>query len=338
MSNKKMHDPIDFVVLWVDPSDKGWQKSRAEYEKEASDAENVDNSTERYRDWNAFVYWFRGVEKFAPWVNKVHLVTCGHVPKWLNLNHPKLHIVKHSDFMPENALPTFNSNAIELCLHRIPGLAEQFVAFNDDMFITKKIRPTDFFKNGKPVNTMSLLAVLPSSKNSFYKTVLNNVAVIEKHFDYSTFRRQNIGKLLSLKQQKWAFFTYTSLFYNGFIGFRNYHIPISYRKQTFENVWKVEEEDILKTVCSRFRNNDKNLSHWLMNYWQFASGDIIQRRSNFGASVKINNPKASTYVRQSKYRLICLNDTDKIEDEISIKKAILSSFDAILPNKSEFEL
>lgn len=33
------------------------------------------NSDKAYREWGTFKYWFRGVEKFAPWVNKVYLVT-----------------------------------------------------------------------------------------------------------------------------------------------------------------------------------------------------------------------------------------------------------------------
>ena len=55
----------------------------------------------RYRDWDNLQFWFRGVEKFAPWVNKIHFVTYGHLPKWLNVNNKKLNIVNHKDFMPE---------------------------------------------------------------------------------------------------------------------------------------------------------------------------------------------------------------------------------------------
>src|SRR5699024_11566777 len=92
----------------------------------------------RFIDWDNLQYWFRGVEKYAPWVNKVHFVTWGHVPNWLKVDHPKINVVKHVDFLKEENLPTFNSRAIEINLHRIEGLAEQFVYFNDDMFLTKR--------------------------------------------------------------------------------------------------------------------------------------------------------------------------------------------------------
>ena len=117
---------IDFVILWVDGNDPKWQSEKATYDSNINDDSN---SASRYRDWGLLPYWFRGVEKFTPWVNKIHFVTWGHVPEFLNLNNPKLNIVNHKDFIPEEYLPTFSSHAIELNIHRIPGLSEKFIYF-----------------------------------------------------------------------------------------------------------------------------------------------------------------------------------------------------------------
>ena len=84
---------------------------------------------------NIFRYWFRAVERYAPWVNKVFLVTNGKFPDWINPDNPKLVLVKHDDYIPEEYLPTFNSCAIELHLHRIKDLSEHFVYFNDDTML-----------------------------------------------------------------------------------------------------------------------------------------------------------------------------------------------------------
>ena len=81
-------DKIDFVVTWVDGSDPIWQKVKNQYS-----AEGADTRVTRYRDWDQLKYWFRAVEKYAPWVNKVHFVTFGHLPQWLNTDNPKLNIV-----------------------------------------------------------------------------------------------------------------------------------------------------------------------------------------------------------------------------------------------------
>ena len=82
--------PIDIVSPWVDGSDPVWQADHAKYRASKS----ADNHPARYREWGLFRYWFRGIEQNASWVRKVHLLTYGHLPAWLEPDHPKLHIVK----------------------------------------------------------------------------------------------------------------------------------------------------------------------------------------------------------------------------------------------------
>ena len=75
---------IDFVITWVDGSDPAWQRERARcLHPEEADGQ-IDFRDTRYRDWGNLRYWFRAVEAYAPWVRKVHFVTWGHVPQWLN--------------------------------------------------------------------------------------------------------------------------------------------------------------------------------------------------------------------------------------------------------------
>lgn len=103
---------IDFVILWVDGNDENWINEKKKYEKEKG--KNDDARVVRYRDWNNLQYWFRGVEKFTPWVRKIHFVTWGHIPQWLDTSNPKINIVKHTDFIPKEYLPTFSCYPIEL--------------------------------------------------------------------------------------------------------------------------------------------------------------------------------------------------------------------------------
>ena len=93
-----MVNKIDFVITWVDDSDPKWRKEFEYYSAKESRCINTD--TCRYRDWDTLRYWFRGVEKFAPWVNKIYFVTYGHLPEWLKTDNPKLVIVNHEDFIP----------------------------------------------------------------------------------------------------------------------------------------------------------------------------------------------------------------------------------------------
>lgn len=147
---------IDFVITWVDGSDPLWFRQKQNAKKKQGVSVDIDDRIERYRDWEILKYLFRSIENFAPWVNNVYFVTCGHLPAWLNTECPKLQIVSHKDFIPEKYLPTFNSHSIEWNFHRIKNLSEHFVYFNDDMFLLHPIKPTDFFENGKPVDMLAL--------------------------------------------------------------------------------------------------------------------------------------------------------------------------------------
>ena len=104
---------------------------KTERQKKQGVSVDIDDRIERYRDWEILKYLFRSIENFAPWVNNVYFVTCGHLPAWLNTECPKLQIVSHKDFIPEKYLPTFNSHSIEWNFHRIKNLSEHFVYFND---------------------------------------------------------------------------------------------------------------------------------------------------------------------------------------------------------------
>ena len=102
-------EEIDFVITWVDGQDEAWRREKARY---VSDSKKVDAGEERYRDWELLKFWFRGVEKFAPWVRKVHFITWGHLPKWLDTNHPRLHIVRHEDYIPQEFLPVLDRKSV----------------------------------------------------------------------------------------------------------------------------------------------------------------------------------------------------------------------------------
>ena len=171
---------IDFVILWVDGNDSAWLKEKKQYEKKKIDYSNSEN---RFRDFANLQYWFRGVEKYASWVNHIYFITWGHVPEWLNTNHPKLTIVNHRDYIPTEYLPTFNSNTIELNLHRLKDLSEQFVLFNDDVFLLDYVKPEDFFKDGMPRDEFILNAIIPAGEwGRIAYTNLNNVGIINEWF------------------------------------------------------------------------------------------------------------------------------------------------------------
>ena len=121
MKNNSKNEKIDIVILWVNGNDPKWLEEKNKYLNTTTTGATVN----RFRDCDNMQYLFRGIEKYAPWVNKIFFITWGHLPNWLNTNNPKLEIVKHEEFIPKEYLPTFNSNVIEMNLHRIKNLSSK---------------------------------------------------------------------------------------------------------------------------------------------------------------------------------------------------------------------
>jgi len=133
-------EPIDAVCTWTDA---GPPVSLLPGKGAA-----VDAHVRRYRDNDELRYSLRSLEQFAPWVRCIHLVTDGSAPSWLNHESERIRVVPHSSiFRDPGVLPSFNSNAIEMNLHRIPELPPKFLYLNDDVFLGRPLRP-DYFRRG----------------------------------------------------------------------------------------------------------------------------------------------------------------------------------------------
>lgn len=321
------NDKIDFIITWVNGEDPNWLKERAKFENR----KNGDYSINRFRDWGLLKYWFRGVEKFAPWVNKIHFVTWGHIPEWLNQNNPKLNIVKHSDFIPHEYLPTFNSNAIELNLHRINGLSEKFVYFNDDVFIIKPVKSGFFFINDIPCDSAVLTAVQPT-KRIIDHVIFNNMKVINENFGKS----KSFEKYISYK---YGIYNLKSLFmlpFRKYSAFQDFHCHLNLKKETLENLWGKEFEVLDECCRNKFRTRN-DISIWLARYWQLASGQFIASRINDGY-YEIDDVKIIDAISKQRDFIICLNDVVSDENILELKSTIVESFEVILPDFSAFEV
>jgi hypothetical protein len=149
-------EPIDAVYTWVDGQDPAWmERKRATLERLGGPGASGESSpcfdasatsAVRFENRDELRYSLRSLERFAPFVRHVYLVTAGQIPAWLDVHHPQLRIVFHDTLFPDPAhLPTFSSQAIESHLHRLPGLSERFIYFNDDVLLDAPVGARDFF-------------------------------------------------------------------------------------------------------------------------------------------------------------------------------------------------
>lgn len=149
--NTASHDdypqiPVDLVYTWVDGSDPVYLESRAWWVKKLGLNSPVSMNPIRFTDHNELKLSLRSAEAFLPWVRTVFIVTNAQVPQWLDTQHPKIKVVDAASLFPNpDYAPTFNSHAIEFQLHRIPGLSENFIYCNDDMFFGRPCSKSDFF-------------------------------------------------------------------------------------------------------------------------------------------------------------------------------------------------
>ena len=333
-----MIDKIDFVITWVDGNDPVWLEERNHYA--VLDNREVDNSSARYRDWDTLRYWFRGVEKFAPWVNNIFFVTCGHLPEWLSVNHPKLKIIKHSDYIPKEYLPTFNSNVIEFYFHRIPELSERFVYFNDDMFLIDTVKPDRFFMKGLPCD-MGEVGLKPDT-DIFGCSVFLATDLINKHFSPKDVLRKDFTKWCSLEYpmvkslRNYLLMRKMDLFPRFVDG----HLPQAHLKKVFSEVWKYCEKDLVRTSHNKFRSYG-DVAFWLIRYWQLSSGNFTPYnifRDGYPYMIGDKNISVITdCIRKQKIKIICLNDTETISDFDLCKRKIHEAFDEILPEKCSYE-
>ena len=162
---------VDIVYTWVNGSDPEFQKTMHYWrdlevknwksglwsqlqkalnlespEMSKSVDQNSASGKHRFRDNDELRYSLRSVWRYAPWVRKVHIVTNGQVPRWLNTSHPRINVVSIDEIFPDPSMvPSFSSPAIEANIHRIPGLADKYLYLCDDFMFGSPVWPDDFW-------------------------------------------------------------------------------------------------------------------------------------------------------------------------------------------------
>ncbi len=332
---------VDVVVLWVDGNDPEWQAEKRKYDaNESADS----NGSFRFRDYGLMKYWFRAIEKYMPWVRKIHFVTWGHLPPFLNTANPRLNIVRHQDYMPEGTLPCFNATALEMNLFRIRDLSEHFVYFNDDMFVLRPMEKKDFFtEKGYPCCQFSESpAIHKGYRGSWQMLYVNGITIINNYFDKRQCYRRSFRKYVSLK------YSFTDnvrtlalkfLYPHSFTGIKTFHVAAPFCKKTFETIWE-KEPDLLSEVSHHKFRSYEDVNQWLAIWWQMAEGNFHPRKMS-AMNVGVNAhtvDQACAWITKQSYELICLNDGARDEEFPGVSKKLQDAFDALLPDKSGFEV
>lgn len=308
--------PIDLVYLWVDGNDPDWKNKRNKILGLPSDSSGKDCEG-RYADNDELKYSLRSVEQFAPWIRKIFIITDNQVPKWLDTHNSKIKIIDHSEILPAQALPTFNSTVIEHALHNIPGLSEHFLYANDDMFFGRPVSPSDFFLhdgtpivrfNRRPFRKLSLWLekkILKKPLSNYNLTILNSARLVEN----------KTGR---------------------FIGHKTHHNIDAYRKTDYSYTFESFKKDILPSFDNKTRG-DNDIQRNIYSYRPIVEGKakvrFVSRKNSFRCH--IDNPGNFIKLRNWNPMLFCLNDSEyaSTDDRLRVKDFLEERF----PEKSQFE-
>ena len=292
---------MDIVITYVNGLDPVWQQ---EYEKHT----NTPIVEKRFRDWGTLKYLFRGIGQNMPFIRKVHLVVSGEsqVPEWIN--RKEVNVVLHKDIIPGQFLPTFNCNPIEMHLHNIEDLDEEYLYFNDDFFPLLPCKPTDFFRNGKGVLGMShhIFTV-----GMFRKICKNSSALAHRILN----KRQPLGFL------------------------RPQHICSPMLKSEVQQAYELGLDEIHASMS--VTRTERNLNQYLYLDYMFLKGKLINERiskKHFSVGL-VSSKKLRHFIEHPTHKLTCINDVQLSESRYEeLRTTLLSAFETLLPNRSKFEI
>lgn len=306
---------IDLVYLWVNGSDPQWIASRNAYIGNVTESE--ENCKGRYADNDELKYSLRSIDKYAPWIRKIFIVTDNQTPSWLDTSNPKIQIVDHKEILPSECLPCFNSVVIEHHLHKIPGLSEHFLYANDDMFINKPVTPEMFFaQDGLPIIRLNYRFmrrqfvwfkqhVLHRQLNTYATTIHNAAVLVQKLF---------------------------GMYYYG----RTHHNIDAYLKSNYNLARNLFEKEIGETLCNHMRSNtdiQRNLYSYVLLATRCGHLSFVAQHTSF--RFHIDNRRH--YKKFLKYNpvLFCMNDSQYSNDED--RKVAQEFLNNYFPHKSQFE-
>ena len=274
-----LNEPVDIVYTWVDDSDPAWQRRRAGVRPASTHSSDALQSA-RTRNRDELRYSLRSLAMYAGWFRHIWLVTDGQVPDWL-AEHPRLTVVTHREiFADPEALPTFNSHAIESQLHHIDGLSEHFLYLNDDVFFGRPVRPELFFAgNGVAKFAIAPIAIdrqaVPGPLNGAMAAARNNRDLLAA----------DLGRAVTHRLQ---------------------HTPHAHIRSSLAHLEASHPEAIAKVARSRFRDvADYSVASELGHYWGYAHGRAVTTRFGF-RYVDIGSERMPEYLDS----LLALRDRD----------------------------
>lgn len=332
-ANEPADDPIDAVVTWVDGGDPVHAAKRAaelaKPQKFRVTAIPGGKSETRFSNNGEIEYCIRGIREHCPWIRTIFLVTDEQTPPFLSGDVAAelgVRVIDHKDIFRgyEFALPTFNSQSIETMLHRIDGLAERFVYFNDDVIVLSRTNADEFFTEDGRIVLRGEWNDLPT----FGRMRVIVSSLINHLFDKFLGKVRSMALLAQYRAAQVAGFQRQFL--------QSMHTPHAMRKSMLASFFITNPEILLNNICYRFRDMKQFAPIPLANHLEIQSGNYIVTDASDASLICFNRQSESAIGRSisalDQDRFLCLQGLEKAsggqraEIEHFLKKKIKISY------------
>lgn len=296
---------VDVVYTWVNHKDLEWQQKYRRALREEVVPTDVHKSVyqlARFQNRNELFYSIKSVRKFAPWVRKIFIVTNCKLPEWAQCDSGIVNVSHEEIFLDPSVLPTFNSRAIEANLHRIPGIAERFIYFNDDVFLCCPVSERDFYSETGKAYLFPCKHDIPYTKKTGLRPMdygaLNACYLLIRDFQFTPQKKLH-------------------------------HAPFPLLKSTLIEIEKKYGELLMATSSHKFRDNsDLPLATTLHAYYSLVTG-CGEMKSIFSRYIDIGDPlfvfliHPFSPLRRGKYLSLCLNEVTSVKYFSGIRDVIV---------------
>ena len=324
----KKNEKIDLVYLWCDGREPAFQERKAQYLAEDAQPKTVNIAGDvRFFDNEELRYSLRSLEMYAPWINHVYIITDRQVPYWLNTDCPKVTVVDHSEIMPQELIPCFNSTVIEHFLPNVPHLENKFIFGNDDTFFAAPVRPQDFFQGEKPIVRVREMTRFTKVKQALFKLT----GYYEK-IEYKEYLSilSSLDLLEATYGEKGCYYTH-----HNFDGFTraNYLRTLQKFAKEFEHSkrFRFRNKSCLQRII--FGLDAVYSGHAVLDIVQPVKNDQQKVFSFFGKEYKLE--QAQHILEHNQPKLFCLNACNKTDP--SIKQHSKEFLERLFPEPSQFE-
>jgi hypothetical protein len=177
--------------------------------------------------------------------------------------------------------------------------------------------------------------------HQFEHIICNDLSVVNAHYNKKEVVKKNPMGWFNCKYGKFSLYNlYFSLSGGLFAGFRNFHLPQSFRKCDFEELWNLEPQLLEETSLHRFREYT-DINQYAVRMLNLCKGKFYPRNpKKAGKYFEIfkNDDEIADYMRNQRGKMICINDTDSETMDFEKEYQFIHDlFEEIFPQKSSFE-